>query len=156
VPKDLPAIRRVGEVDILAEHERTDVLLIAVGAFGHLGLDVAARLLEQGYGVTVVDPRWVRPAPVELVGLAAAHKMVVVVEDGVRTGGVGSAVAQRLADAGLTTPVRQVGVEPAWHPHGTRAEILSDLGLTAQDVARQVTGWVTGLEEPSPATATLG
>jgi 1-deoxy-D-xylulose-5-phosphate synthase len=157
VPADLPALRRVGEVDVLAEDERKDVLLIGVGAFAHLGVDVAGRLREQGYGVTVVDPRWVRPVPVELVGLAAGHRMVVVVEDGVRAGGVGTAVAQRLRDAGVGTPVRELGVEPGWYPHGTRAELLSELGLTAQDVARQVTGWVTGLEEPTPAdSATIG
>ena len=108
-----------------------------------------------GYGVTVVDPRWVRPVPVELVGLAAAHRLVVVVEDGVRTGGVGGAVAQTLRDAGVATPVRELGVEPGWHPHGTRAEILADLGLTAQDVARQVTGWISHLDATSEVTATL-
>ena len=124
------------------------MLLVAVGAFAHLGLDVAGRLDEQGYGVTVVDPRWVRPVPVELVGLAAQHRLVVVVEDGVRAGGVGDAVAQLLRDGGVDTPVHQIGVEPGWHPHGTRDEILADLGLTAQDVARQVTGWMAALGAP--------
>jgi 1-deoxy-D-xylulose-5-phosphate synthase len=146
VPAPLPAVRREGSVDILTETDRRDVLVVAVGAFGHLGVDVAARLAEQGYGVTVVDPRWVRPVPTELVDLASAHRLVVVVEDGVRSGGVGSAVAQMLRDQGNVTPVREVGVEPGWYPHGTRAEILTDLGLTAQGVARQVTGWVSALE----------
>jgi len=145
VPADLPAVRQVGGIDVLAESERRDVLLVAVGSFAHLGVDVAARLHEQGYGVTVVDPRWVRPAPIELAGLASAHKLVVVVEDGVRAGGVGSAVAQLLRDRDVDVPVREVGVEPGWYPHGSRNELLADLGLTAQDVARQVTGWVSGL-----------
>jgi 1-deoxy-D-xylulose-5-phosphate synthase len=153
VPSPLPAVRQVGadtgRVDVLVEHDRRDVLLVAVGAFAHLCVDVAARLHEHGYGVTVVDPRWVRPVPVELVGLAAAHRLVVVVEDGVRTGGVGGAVSQTLADAGVPITVREIGVEPGWHPHGTRTEILSELGLTAQNVARQVTGWVSALPEPS-------
>ena len=105
--------------------------------------------------MTVVDPRWVRPVPVELVGLAADHRLVVVVEDGIRTGGVGGAVAQRLRDAGVGTPVREVGVEPGWHPHGTRDELLADLGLTAQDVARQVTGWVTNLDAATEIVASL-
>jgi 1-deoxy-D-xylulose-5-phosphate synthase len=138
---------------VLAEAERTDVLFVAVGAFAQLGVEVAGRLAEHGYGVTVVDPRWVRPAPVELADLARAHRLVVVAEDGVRTGGVGAGVAQLLRDSGVETPVREVGVEPGWHPHGTRAEILQDLGLTAQDVARQVTGWVSALDhegQPAP------
>jgi 1-deoxy-D-xylulose-5-phosphate synthase len=155
VPADLPAIRRVGTLDVLAEADRTDVLLVAVGPFGHLGVEVGARLAEHGYGVTVVDPRWVRPVPAELVELATGHRLVVVVEDGVRAGGVGSAVAQRLRDSGVEAPVHQIGVEPGWYPHGTRAELLSDLGLTAQDVARQLTGWVSSLDHQDDLTATL-
>ncbi|MPZ26260.1 MAG: 1-deoxy-D-xylulose-5-phosphate synthase [Micromonosporaceae bacterium] len=145
VPPDLPAVRRVGGVDVLTEPapERRDVLLVAVGAFGHLAVEVAGRVAEQGYGVTVVDPRWVRPVPVELVGLAREHRLVVTVEDGVRTGGIGDACVAALRDAQVPVPVRTLGVPVDWHPHGSRAELLADLGLTAQDVAREVTGWVT-------------
>jgi 1-deoxy-D-xylulose-5-phosphate synthase len=148
VPEDLPAIRREGGVDVLTESARTDVLLVAVGAFGHLGVEVAARLGEHGYGVTVVDPRWVRPVPDELVALAAGHRLVVTVEDGVRTGGVGDAVAKALREADVRVPLRDIGVPQDWHPQGSRAQILSDLGLTAQDVARDVTGWISLLDEP--------
>ncbi len=155
VPDDVPAVRRVGSVDVIAEAERKDVLLVAVGAFAHLGVDVAARLAEHGYGVTVVDPRWIRPVPAELVELAAGHRLVVVAEDGVRIGGVGGAVAQRLIDGDVATPVRTVGVEPGWHPHGSRNEILADLGLTAQDVARRVTGWISSLDDTSQVVASL-
>jgi 1-deoxy-D-xylulose-5-phosphate synthase len=87
----------------------------------------------------------VRPVPVELIGLAAAHRLVVTVEDGVRAGGVGDAVAKTLRDAGVDVPLRDLGVEVGWHPHGTRPELLSDLGLTAQDVSRTVTGWLAPL-----------
>ncbi|MFG3696645.1 1-deoxy-D-xylulose-5-phosphate synthase [Micromonospora sp. NPDC047620] len=146
VAADLPAVRRVGTVDVLAESARTDVLLVAVGSFGHLGMEVAARVAEQGYGVTVVDPRWVRPVPAELLELAAGHRLVVTVEDGVRVGGVGDALAQAMRDADVRVPLRDLGVPADWHPHGTRAQILADLGLTAQDVARDVTGWISRLD----------
>ncbi|HEV7897433.1 MAG TPA: 1-deoxy-D-xylulose-5-phosphate synthase [Planosporangium sp.] len=147
VAADLPAIDRVGGVDVLARAERRDVLLVAVGAFAHLGVEVAARLTEQGYGVTVVDPRWVRPVPVELVGLAREHRLVVTLEDGVRTGGVGDAVAKALRDADVWVPLRDLGVPRDWHAHGSRAQILAALGLTAQDIARRVTEWVSRLED---------
>ena len=155
VPENLPAVRRFGGVDVLVEAARHDVLLVAVGAFAQLGVEVAARLAEHGYGVTVVDPRWIRPVPEEIVGLAAEHRLVVVAEDGVRIGGVGGAVAQRLIDGDVDTPVRTVGVEPGWHPHGSRGEILADLGLTAQDVARQVTGWISSLDDTAEVIASL-
>lgn len=146
VAADLPALRRVGPVDVLAESARADVLLVAVGSFAGLGMEVAARVGEQGYGVTVVDPRWVRPVPAELVELAAGHRLVVVVEDGVRAGGVGDAIAQAMRDADVEVPVKDLGVPVDWHPYGTRAQILTDLGLTAQDVARDVTGWISRLD----------
>ncbi|KAB1939570.1 1-deoxy-D-xylulose-5-phosphate synthase [Micromonospora sp. ALFpr18c] len=146
VAADLPALRRVGPVDVLAESARTDVLLVAVGSFGQMGMEVAARVAEQGYGVTVVDPRWVRPVPAELVELAASHRLVVSVEDGVRVGGVGDALAQAMRDADVRVPLKDLGVPADWHPHGTRAQILADLGLTAQDVARDVTGWISSLD----------
>jgi len=145
VPPDLPALRRRGPVDVLAEADRRDVLLVSVGAFAHLAVDAAARVGEQGYGVTVVDPRWVRPVPVELVALAREHRLVVTVEDGVR-GGVGDALAQALRDAQVPTPLRDLAVPRDWHPHGSRTEILADLGLTAQDVARDVVEAISRLE----------
>jgi 1-deoxy-D-xylulose-5-phosphate synthase len=167
VPADLPALRRIGGVDVLTEPPtgslaaldrsdamppRKDVLLVTVGPFAHLGLDAAARMAEQGYGVTVVDPRWVRPVPIELVALAREHRLVVTVEDGVRAGGVGDALAKALRDADVPVPLRDLGVAVDWHPHGSRAELLSDLGLTAQDVAREITGWVTELAAAPVAT----
>ncbi|MER7165972.1 1-deoxy-D-xylulose-5-phosphate synthase [Micromonospora sp. NPDC000207] len=149
VAADLPAVRRVGTVDVLAESARTDVLLVAVGSFGQLGMEVATRVAEQGYGVTVVDPRWVRPVPAELVDLASRHRLVVTVEDGVRVGGVGDALGQAMRDADVRVPLRDLGVPAQWHPHGSRSQILADLRLTAQDVARDVTGWISGLDSRS-------
>lgn len=109
-------------------------------------MQVAARVAEQGYGVTVVDPRWVRPIPPELVELAKGHRLVVTVEDGVRVGGVGDGLAQAMRDADVQVPLRDLGVPADWHPHGSRGQILADLGLTAQDVARDITGWISRLD----------
>src|SRR6476661_10604474 len=74
-----------------------DVLLVAVGAFGGLAVEAASRLAAQGIGVTVVDPRWALPVPPEIGALASEHRLVVTVEDGGRSGGVGAAVVDRLA-----------------------------------------------------------
>jgi 1-deoxy-D-xylulose-5-phosphate synthase len=150
VAPDTPAVRRIGPVDVLVESDRRDVLLVAVGAFGGVGVEAATRMAEHGYGVTVVDPRWVRPVPAELVDLARRHRLVVTVEDGVRTGGFGDALARALREAGVTVPLRDLGVPADWHAHGSRTQILADLGLTAQDVARDVTGWISSLDEAEP------
>ena len=58
-----------------------------------------------------------------------------------------------MSDAGLGVPVRNLGVPTEWHPHGSRSEILADLGLTAQDIARQITEWVSSLAEQTESTA---
>jgi 1-deoxy-D-xylulose-5-phosphate synthase len=148
IPAPLPAVDRRGGVDVLARNGfgPSDVLLVSVGAFAHLAVDAAARIAEQGYSVTVVDPRWVIPVPVELVGLAREHRLVVTIEDGMRAGGVGDAIAKTLRDNAVDVALRDVGVPMGWHPHGSRAEILADLGLTAQSVARDVTGWISSIQ----------
>jgi 1-deoxy-D-xylulose-5-phosphate synthase len=153
VPADLPAVDRSGPLDILYRDTARDVLLVAVGAFGHLAVEAAGRVAGQGYGVTVVDPRWVRPISAELVALARGYRLVVCVEDGIRTGGVGEALGQALRDAGVPVPLTALGVPAGWHPHGSRAEILADLGLTAQDVARTVVETLSGLEPADSALA---
>jgi 1-deoxy-D-xylulose-5-phosphate synthase len=155
VSADRPAISRVGGVDVLASSDRRDVLIVAVGAFCQLALDAAGRVAKRGYGVTVVDPRWIRPVPPELVGLAGRFRLVVTVEDGVRAGGFGDAFAQALRDARVPVPVRDLAVPVGFHPHGQRAEILADLGLTARDVARTITellgdpAAITSVAEPT-------
>jgi 1-deoxy-D-xylulose-5-phosphate synthase len=142
------AIERRGEVDVLARHGTGDVLVVSVGAFARLGLEVADRLAAQGVGVTVVDPRWVKPLPADLVELAREHRMVVTLEDGVRAGGIGETFAEQLRSAGVIRPMQVVGLPTAFLDHGTRSELLEQAGLSAQDIARAiveaVAGWDSG------------
>jgi len=148
VGEDIPALERIGVVDVLARPAQElvcDVLMVAVGPFAAMALKVADRLRKQGIGVTVVDPRWVLPVPPELGTLAAAHKLVVTIEDcGVR-GGAGSAVSAALRAAEIDVPCRDVGVPQRFLDHASRSEVLDEIGLTDQNVARQVTGWVAAL-----------
>ena len=107
-----------------------------------MALKVAERLRNQGIGVTVVDPRWVIPVPEALATLATAHKLVVTVEDNGVRGGVGSAVSAALRAAEIDVPCRDVGVPQQFLDHASRGEVLEEVGLTEQNIARQVTGWV--------------
>ncbi|WP_086826559.1 1-deoxy-D-xylulose-5-phosphate synthase [Allokutzneria sp. NRRL B-24872] len=146
VIQEVPALERHGAVDVLhrpSADEGKDVLLVAVGAFGQLAVDAARRLSDQGIGVTVVDPRWVMPVPQELIELAGEHRMVVTVEDGGRHGGVGWALAATMRDAGLVMPMRDLAIPNRFLDHASRDQVLAELGLTAQDVARQVTEWAS-------------
>jgi len=138
LPQDIPALDRIGGMDVVARSGDEDVLVVAVGSMVPLGIDVAQRLEAQGIGVTVVDPRWVLPVDDALPALAARHRLVVVVEDNGRTGGVASAVQQRLTDVGVPTAVRGFGIPQRFLDHGKRAQVLEEIGLTAQEVSRQV------------------
>src|SRR6478735_2309139 len=155
VPADIPAIDHVDGIDVLRRDEKPDVLVVSVGAMAGLCLEVADRLADQGIAVTVVDPRWVKPLPPALVALAAAHRLVVVVEDNVRAGGVGDAVARSLNDAGVTTPLRTYGVPGRFLAHGSRAEVLAEAGLTAPDVARDVVAHVARLSADDERSAPI-
>jgi 1-deoxy-D-xylulose-5-phosphate synthase len=160
LPPDLPAVRREGGLDVLREPATgaADVLLIPVGAMAATALDVAGRIAAEGIAATVVDPRWVLPLDPALVPLAVRHRLVVTVEDGVRTGGVGSRISQLLRDAGVPVPARDVGIPPAFLAHGTVAQVKAEIGLTAQDIARRVVEWVSGLDAtiPDPAVDASG
>ena len=146
VPPDLEAVDRVGGMDVLRRTGDEDVLVVAVGAMSGICLDVADGLAAQGIGVTVVDPRWVVPVDAAMPGLAARHRLVVVVEDNGQTGGIGSAVRQSLDDAGVVTRVRSFAVPQQFLHHASRAQVLEEIGLTAQEISRQVVEAVARLE----------
>ncbi len=146
VPDDIEAVERVGGVDVLHRGETRDVLVVSVGSLATMALDIAKRLAAQGIAATVVDPRWVLPVNPELVRMAAAHRLVVTLEDGVRVGGVGARLLQTLRDEDVQTPVHVVGVPCRFLDHGTRKQVLEEIGLTAQDVSRDVAGTVSRLD----------
>ena len=149
VPAEIPASRRTHDgVDVLREAAHKDVLIVAVGAMAPLALDVADRLSQQGIGATVIDPRWVVPVATSVIELAAAHRLVITLEDGIRVGGVGTRIRQDLRAAGVDTAVDELGLPDAFLEHATREEILTDAGLTAQRIARDVVAQVLGSRIP--------
>ncbi|EUA09553.1 1-deoxy-D-xylulose-5-phosphate synthase [Mycobacterium kansasii 732] len=148
VGEDIPTLERRAGVDVLAlpaEGLNHDVLLVAVGPLAVMALAVAKRLHNQGIGVTVIDPRWVLPVPDGVRELAVRHKLLVTLEDNGVNGGVGSAVSAALRHAEIDVPCRDVGLPQEFFDHASRGEVLADLGLTDQDVARRITGWVAAL-----------
>ncbi len=147
VADETTAVAHVGSMDVLraaasAELDE-DLLLVSVGAMAQTCCEVADRMADQGIGVTVVDPRWVKPLDPALAGEAARYRMVAVVEDNGRVGAVGDAVARALRDAEVDVPVRTYGIAQDFLDHGKRDHILTSMGLTPQDLARQLTETVT-------------
>ncbi|MGV9713382.1 1-deoxy-D-xylulose-5-phosphate synthase [Gordonia sp. NPDC003424] len=163
VPEDIRSLERLDDgVDVLYRSApgvgvaTGDVLIVAVGAFCGLALDTAERLGRQGIEATVVDPRWVLPVPSSIADLARRHRLVVTLEDNGVRGGVGSAVSDALSVAEVSVPVQHRGIPQEFVTHASRGELLTEFGLTAQDLARSITATVAGMasvpavEEGSP------
>ncbi|MCU1481225.1 MAG: 1-deoxy-D-xylulose-5-phosphate synthase, partial [Subtercola sp.] len=149
VGPEIVAERRTADgVDVLREAAQHDVLLVTVGPFASLGLEVAERLAAQGIGATVIDPRWVVPTAASLIDLAAQHRLVVTIEDGIRVGGIGTRIRQDLRDAGVDTAVTELGLPDEFLDHASRSQILEDAGLTPQHIARDVVAQVLGSKIP--------
>ncbi len=152
VGPEIVALQRLHDgVEVLAklgDGEERDVLIVSVGAMSELCLDVAGRLHAQGITVTVVDPRWVLPVPRSIIGLAARHRIVVCVEDGVRAGGVGSRIRQEMRAAGVDTALNEVGLPTEFLAHGTRGEVMARVGLTAAQIANDTLAQVLGTKVP--------
>jgi len=146
---EFDAVRRLDDgVDVLRDATHKDVLIVTVGPMAELGLQVAERLAAQGIGATVVDPRWVVPVPQSIISLAAEHRIVVSIEDGIRVGGVGTRIRQDLRAAGVDTAVTELGLPDKFIDHASRAQILEDVGLTPQHIARDLVAQVLGSKIP--------
>ncbi len=137
-PADLEAVDRIGGCDVLLRRSGKDVLVVGIGSMASVAIEVGERLAAQGIGVTVVDPRWVKPIDPALVGLARDHRLVVSIEDNGRVGGVGSALLQYLSDEGVSTPFSLHGIPQEFLHHAERQAILDRIGLNAQTIARGI------------------
>jgi 1-deoxy-D-xylulose-5-phosphate synthase len=158
VGAEAEAVGKLGRMDILAvpaEGTGRDVLLLGAGPMAVTCVEVASRLGDHGIGVTVVDPRWLKPVDEAVVAAARQHRLVAVVEDNGRAGGFGDAVARLLRDHDLDVPVKTFGLEQEFLDHAARDEILEAAGLTPQHLARQLTEAVAR-RTPEPQGAPAG
>ncbi|PZU38750.1 MAG: 1-deoxy-D-xylulose-5-phosphate synthase [Microbacterium sp.] len=149
VSASLPALERLADgVDVLARADAEDVLIIGIGPMAHTAMDVATRLAAQGIGATVIDPRWVVPVAPSIVDLAARHRLVITIEDGIRVGGIGTRIRQVLREAGVDTAVDELGLPDEFIDHASRDQILEAAGLTPAKIAQDVVSQVLGTRVP--------
>ncbi|KRB37799.1 1-deoxy-D-xylulose-5-phosphate synthase [Microbacterium sp. Root180] len=155
VSPELTAIERLDDgVDVLSRSDAEDVLIVGIGPMAHIAVEVAERLRAQGIGSTVVDPRWVVPVQPSIVELAASHRLVITLEDGIRVGGIGTRVRQVLREAGIDTAVDELGLPDEFIDHASREQILEDAGLTPAKIAQDVVSQVLGTRIPVARGAT--
>jgi 1-deoxy-D-xylulose-5-phosphate synthase len=125
-------------------HRGNDGTLIACGTL--LGACVAAaeRLAADGFDFGVVNARFVKPLDTATILQAVGESpLVVTVEEGVLMGGFGSAVLEAASNASLDAGhVRRLGVPDQFIEHGSRNELLADLGLDAAGIVRSCRQWI--------------
>jgi 1-deoxy-D-xylulose-5-phosphate synthase len=147
VQADIPAFERRDGIDVLYRGESADVLLVSVGALAAIAVEAASQAYREGVGVTVIDPRWVKPLPASLITMAQRYKSVVVLEDGIKHGGIASSISELFREAGLNIAIHSIGIPLEFIEHSKRAEILEDLGITARKISRDIVEWNSTSEE---------
>ena len=156
LPEPMPALRVEGEepfgaVDILLDsgrqageqelfEQRAPLLLVGVGAMAPAALEAGRALAAEGAAVQVVSPRWAVPVPDALVELALGARGVLVVEDGLVDGGIGSQLRDAMDDRvegggpACAPPVVRVGVPRRFLATASREEILQECAMDAPGV----------------------
>lgn len=157
---EMPAFESRNGIDFLYRGESTDILLISVGAMAQISVDAATQANREGVGVTVIDPRWVKPLPIEfLAKLSEKYSQIVVVEDGISHGGIASTLSEGFRELDIKIPIHSIGAPLEFFEHAKRNQILEDLGITSQAIARQILGWysqsATGEVKQLPADGSV-
>ena len=127
--------RRVRTADTKA------VCILAIGKLLEASEEAAEILAADGIDATVWDVRVVRPLDPQMIADAGKHELIVTVEDGIRSGGAGSYIADAVADLRETRscpPVLTLGLPTAYIPHGGQDQILAQLGLDGPGIAAAV------------------
>ncbi len=139
----------LGRAEIVREGK--DGALVAYGAMVSPALEAAERLeAEDGRRLTVVNARFAKPVDrTMMLETAASHPFVLTIEDHALQGGFGSAVLEALADENMTTGarVRRIGIRDAYVPHGSRGELLAELGLDAHGIVAAARDAASGAEK---------
>lgn len=116
----------------------TQVAIVGVGTFYALAEEIAEQLkMQHGITPTVINPKFISGVDNELLdAVARAHKLVVTLEDGIREGGYGQMIASYLGDREIA--VKNYGLEKKFYDNYRAADVLSELGITAEAITKDV------------------
>ena len=153
VSDDLPALDTIEGIDVVLHTDDPQVLVVGYGEMVQTAVGVGQRLADQGIGVTVVDPVWALPVNPRLIRMASHHRLVISIEDNGIVGGCGARLAQEMRLADVTTPLREFGIEQRFLEHASRAELLEELRLTPQHIARFAVEAIVRSETESSRTS---
>ncbi|GGD57717.1 transketolase family protein [Croceicoccus mobilis] len=133
----VPALERsnphfeIGKSEIL--HEGGDVAIIANGTMVHRAIKAAKALASEGVGARVINMATVSPIDTAMLADAAKTGAIVTVEEGLKQGGLGGAVAEFCAE-NAPVPMRVLGF-PGFVPTGSASWLMDEFGLNAAGIA---------------------
>ena len=137
VPKTAPRLLEIGKAEVI--RHGADVALFGLGNFCQVALEAADLLEKEGIRAAVVNPRWIKPLDVgTLEFFARGSKVICTLEDHAVSGGFGSAVAEHLSDARITTPLVRVGWPDQFIEHGSVPILREKYGMTAKAVVMRI------------------
>jgi 1-deoxy-D-xylulose-5-phosphate synthase len=117
----------------------TRVALLGYGSGVGKALAAADLLAQHDVSVTVADARFAKPIDAGLVAqLAAEHELLVTIEEGVLTGGFGSAVWETLSDSGISARILRVGLPDKFVTHGAPKLLHAEVDFTPERIAERV------------------
>ena len=133
-PEGKPQLLEIGSWEILQKGD--DVAILAVGSMVGMVFDAKNKINQNlGFSPTLVNARFIKPFDSDLlIELCASHKTLLTIEEGVLSGGFGSAVSTFLHENNFTNKLIRLGIPDNFVEHGTRKELLEDLGLTSDNI----------------------
>ncbi len=123
-------------------HDGTDVAVLTIGPIGNDVEEVIRQLESESCPLTVAhyDMRFLKPIDEDILDEVAHRcKRIVTVEDGVKNGGLGSAVLEWMNDHGYNIPVRRIGLPDNFVEHGTVAQLREIVGMDNESITKAIT-----------------
>ncbi|MCP4364194.1 MAG: 1-deoxy-D-xylulose-5-phosphate synthase [Planctomycetes bacterium] len=142
-----------GKAEVLREGQ--DGAIIAYGAMVYPAFRAAELLSSEGVEVTVINARFAKPLDNKLIlETVKTHPVVLTIEDHVLAGGFGSAVIEMLSDQGVDIRnVHRLGIPDKLIEHGSRAQLLRDLELDEEGIAKRLVAELEKVDLPAPVRA---
>ncbi len=130
--------RKLGKGEVLQGGK--EIALIALGHMCDVMFEVAEILREQGYEPTIIDPIFVKPLDEELLySIALTHKRLVTIEEHAVNSGLGAEVANWMVREEIqNVKLQMIGIPDRYVEHGDRKNLLEEIELTAEQIAKRV------------------
>ncbi len=130
-PKAAPQLLEIGKAEIVADG--TDIALFGLGNLFEMAQQTRDHLVEMGYSVALVNPRWIKPLDTSCVeSFARRCQAILTFEDHTLMNGFGTAVIEHLNDAGVPCPVERIGWPDEFIEHGRPDILRAKHGLTVE------------------------